>query len=148
MTPVGAREGAVEAHADYNPTVLEHYRNPRNVGDVAGSAATAQVGDPAHGDVLRLSLRIEAGTVVEARFRAFGCTAAIAAGSMTTVLLIGRTVDAAGRLSNQDVAAALGGLPESKMHCSVLAEQAVREALERHRAAAPAEDGCRSSANR
>lgn len=148
MTPAGAGEGVVEAHADYNATVLDHYRNPRNVGDVAGAVATAQVGDPAHGDVLRLSLRIEAGRVIEARFRAFGCTAAIAAGSMTTVLVAGRSIDEAARLTNQDVAAALGGLPESKMHCSVLAEQAVREALARHRQAAPAEDGCRSSANR
>jgi len=138
----------VETHADYNATVLDHYRNPRNVGDIPGSAATAQVGDPAHGDVLRLSLRIEADRVVGARFRAFGCTAAIAAGSMTTVLVTGRSIDAAARLTNHEVAAALGGLPESKMHCSVLAEQAVREALAAHRAAAPAEDGCRSSANR
>lgn len=138
----------MEGHADYSATVLDHYRNPRNVGDVAGTAATAQVGDPAHGDVLRLSLRIEAGRVVEARFRAFGCTAAIAAGSMTTVLVAGRSIDEAARLTNREVAAALGGLPESKMHCSVLAEQAVREALARHRAAAPAEDGCRSSASR
>jgi nitrogen fixation NifU-like protein len=129
----------VDAHADYNPTVLDHYRNPRNVGDIPGSPATAQVGDPAHGDVLRLALRVEAGRVIEARFRAFGCTAAIAAGSMTTVLVTGRSIEEAARITNQEVAAALGGLPESKMHCSVLAEQAVREALARHRAAAPAE---------
>jgi nitrogen fixation NifU-like protein len=148
MTPAGDGDRVVEAHADYNATVLDHYRNPRHVGDVPGSVATAQVGDPAHGDVLRVSLRIEAGRVAEARFRAFGCTAAIAAGSMTTVLVTGRSIDEAARLTNQEVAAALGGLPESKMHCSVLAEQAVREALARHRAAAPAEDGCRSSASR
>ena len=148
MTPAGAGKGSLDAHADYTATVLDHYRNPRNVGDIPGSAASAQVGDPAHGDVLRLALRIEGGTIAEARFRAFGCTAAIAAGSMTTVLLAGRTLDEAGRLTNEEVAAALGGLPESKMHCSVLAEQAVREALARHRAAHPAEDGCRSSVNR
>ena len=138
----------MEAHADYTATVLDHYRNPRNVGDIPGGVATAQVGDPAHGDVLRIALRIENGRVAEARFRAFGCTAAIAAGSMTTVLLAGRAIEDAARLTNEDVAAALGGLPESKMHCSVLAEQAVREALARHRAATPAEDGCRSSASR
>jgi len=148
MTPAGVVKGPMEAHADYSATVLDHYRNPRNVGDIPGGAATAQVGDPAHGDVLRLALRIENGRVAEARFRAFGCTAAIAAGSMTTVLLAGRSIEEAARLTNEDVATALGGLPESKMHCSVLAEQAVREALARHRAAAPAEDGCRSSASR
>jgi len=138
----------VDAHADYNPTVLDHYRNPRNVGDFPGSPAVAQVGDPAHGDVLRLALQIEAGRVVGARFRAFGCTAAIAAGSMTTVLITGRSIDEAARITDQEVATALGGLPAAKMHCSVLAEQAVREALAKHRAAVPAEDGCRSSASR
>jgi nitrogen fixation NifU-like protein len=116
--------------ADYNPIVLDHYRNPRNVGDVQGSGAVAQVGDPAHGDVLRLGMRIEAGRVVEARFRSFGCTAAIAAGSMATVMITGRPVDEVERITNTDVEAALGGLPESKRHCSVLVEQAVRKALE------------------
>jgi nitrogen fixation NifU-like protein len=148
MTTSGSGGGPVDAHGDYNPTVLDHYRNPRNVGDIPDSPAVAQVGDPAHGDVLRLALRVEAGRITEARFKAFGCTAAIAAGSMTTVLVIGRSIDEAARLTNQDVSEALGGLPESKLHCSVLAEQAVREALARHRAATPAEDGCRSSANR
>ena len=116
--------------ADYNPIVLDHYRNPRNVGDVQDSAAVAQVGDPAHGDVLRLGMRIEGDRVVEARFRSFGCTAAIAAGSMATVMITGRAVDEVQRITNADVEAALGGLPESKRHCSVLVEQAVQAALE------------------
>ena len=115
--------------AEYSPLVLDHYRNPRNVGEVPGSPAVAQVGDPAHGDVLRLGLRIEDRRVVEARFKSFGCTAAIAAGSMATLLVKGKTVDEAERLTNHDVARALGGLPESKMHCSVLAQEAIREAL-------------------
>jgi NifU-like protein involved in Fe-S cluster formation len=135
--------GTVDGHADYTPTVLDHYRNPRNVGDIAGTPAVAQVGDPAHGDVLRLTLRIEGGRIVEARFRSFGCTAAIAAGSMATVMVAGRSVGDAERLTNDDVARALGGLPEAKMHCSVLAEQAIREAVRRWRAAAPAEEPCR-----
>ena len=136
--------GTLEGHADYNPTVLDHYRNPRNVGDIPGSPAVAQVGDPAHGDVLRLALRIEKDRIVEARFRSFGCTAAIAAGSMVTVMVSGRQVGEALRLTNGDVARELGGLPESKMHCSVLAEQAIREAIRRWRAATPsAEDSCR-----
>jgi NifU-like protein involved in Fe-S cluster formation len=133
----------LELHGDYNETVLDHYRNPRNVGDVAGSPAVAQVGDPDHGDVLRLGLRIEGDRIVEARFKSFGCSAAIAAGSMATVMVEGRLVSEAERLTNQDVARALGGLPESKMHCSVLAEQAVREAVRRWRAARSAEDSCR-----
>ena len=116
----------------YNEVVLEHARNPRNVGDIPGCRAVAQVGDPSTGDVLRISLRIESGRVVEARFKSFGCTAAIAAGSMATVLVAGKSLEEAGRLSNRDVVAALGGLPESKMICSVLAEQAIREALRKH----------------
>ena len=120
----------------YNDTVLDHYRNPRNVGEIPETAAVAQVGDAATGDVLRISLRIEDGTVVEARFRSFGCTAAIAAGSMATVLVQGRPVDTAERLSNRDVVEALGGLPESKIGCSVLAEQAIRQALRHWREAA------------
>ena len=119
----------------YSDEVLDHYRRPRNVGEVRDTAAVAQVGDPESGDVLRISMRIEGQRVLEARFKAFGCTAAIAAGSMATTLLVGRSVEEAGRLSNDEVVRALGGLPGSKVRCSVLAEQAVREALRRHREA-------------
>ncbi len=116
----------------YSDIVLDHYRNPRNVGEVRGTAAVAQVGDQSTGDVLKISMRIEDGRVADARFKAFGCTAAIAAGSMVTTLLLGRSVEEARGLSNRDVVRALGGLPESKMECSVLAEQAIHEALDRH----------------
>jgi nitrogen fixation NifU-like protein len=116
----------------YSDIVLDHYRNPRNVGEVRGTAAVAQVGDQSTGDVLKISMRIADGRVADARFKAFGCTAAIAAGSMVTTLLLGRSVEEARRLSNRDVVRALGGLPESKMECSVLAEQAIHEALDRH----------------
>lgn len=127
----------MDGAGEYNATVIDHYRNPRNVGEIEGSPAVAQVGDPAHGDVLRLGLRIAGGRVIEARFKSFGCTAAIAAGSVTTVLLIGRPLDEAERVTNEDVVVALGGLPDSKLHCSVLAEQAIREALRRWREAQP-----------
>ena len=125
------------AMSEYNDVVLEHYRNPRNVGEFAESPATAQVGDPATGDVLRLSLSIEGEIVVGARFKSFGCTAAIAAGSIVTTLVTGRPVAEVERVTNRDVVAALGGLPESKLHCSVLAEQAIKAALKLHRTAAP-----------
>src|SRR5713101_345302 len=82
------RGGGMGPAPGYNEIVLDHYRNPRNVGEIEGSAATAQVGDPATGDVLRISLRIEDGRVIEARFKSFGCTAAIAAGSIATLLVI------------------------------------------------------------
>ena len=117
----------------YNDVLLEHYRKPRNVGEIEGSPAVAQVGDPATGDVLRLSLLIEGETVVQARFKSFGCTAAIAAGSVTTILLEGKRLAEIESLTNRDVAAALGGLPESKRHCSVLAEEAIRQAVARYR---------------
>lgn len=136
----------MEQFGDYNATVLDHYRNPRNVGEIEGSPAIAQVGDPAHGDILRLSLRIEGNLVVDARFKSFGCTAAIAAGSMVTTLIQGRPIAEVERITNCDVSEALGGLPESKRHCSVLAEQAIGEALRAWRGAgAPArEAACRS----
>ena len=125
----------------YNDVVLDHYRNPRNVGEILDSPAVAQVGDPASGDVLKIGLRIKNDRVVEARFKSFGCTAAIAAGSMTTILIQGMDLAALDRFSNRDVVAALGGLPESKLHCSVLAEQAIREALRRYREVSPAVAG-------
>jgi len=119
----------------YSDTVMDHYRCPRNVGEIRGSAAVAQVGDPSTGDVLKISLQIESGIIREARFKSFGCTAAIASGSMATTLIVGKTIEEAGRLTNRDVVLALGGLPESKIQCSVLAEQAIQEALRRHREA-------------
>jgi nitrogen fixation NifU-like protein len=119
----------------YNEVVLDHYRNPRNVGEIRDTPALAQVGDPASGDVLRISLRVEGDTVVDARFKSFGCTASIAAGSVATTLVKGKSLADAERLTNRDVVAALGGLPESKIRCSVLAEEAIREAVRRYRAA-------------
>ncbi|MGH9749744.1 MAG: iron-sulfur cluster assembly scaffold protein [Candidatus Polarisedimenticolia bacterium] len=131
----------MDAPGRYNSVVLDHYRNPRNVGEIEGTPAVAQVGDPGSGDVLRLSLRIESGRVAEARFRSFGCTAAIASGSMVTTLVTGRTIEEVARLTNRDVVEALGGLPDSKLGCSVLAEQAIHEALRRWREAAAKVEG-------
>jgi nitrogen fixation protein NifU and related proteins len=124
--------------AGYSEIVLDHYRNPRNVGEVPGSAATAQVGDPATGDVLKISLQIEGDRVVQARFKSFGCTAAIAVGSMATLLITGKALSEVENLSNREVVEALGGLPDSKLGCSVLAEQAIKEALRRYRESARA----------
>ncbi len=123
----------MESQVRYNDTLLDHYRNPRNVGDIPDTPAVAQVGDAGTGDVLKLSLLIEEDMVKEARFKSFGCTAAIAAGSMITTMIRGRSVAEAALITNADVARALGGLPDSKLHCSVLAEQAIREALRLYR---------------
>ena len=117
----------------YSDRVMDHYRHPRNVGDLDRADAVATVGSPHHGDVLRLSLRIVDGRVVEARFRTFGCAAAIAASSMTTEMIRGKRLEEVELLTNLQVAEALGGLPEHKVHCSVLAEQALRAALADYR---------------
>jgi nitrogen fixation NifU-like protein len=117
----------------YSDIVMDHFANPRNVGEVAEPDALAEVTNPVCGDMLRLSLRVEDGRIVEARFRAFGCAAAIAASSMTTELLTGRTLEEAGRITEDDVAEALGGLPPNKMHCAALAEEAIQAALQDYR---------------
>ena len=123
--------------APYSATVLDHFENPRNVGDVAGTAAVATVENPDCGDRMRLSLRVhDSGIILEARFRTFGCVAAIAASSMTTEMIRGMDLESAAALTDRQVAVALGGLPESKVHCSVLAERAIREAIENYRSAA------------
>ena len=118
---------------EYSDLLLEHYRNPRNVGDLENADTVVTVGDPEHGDVMRLSLRFVGDRVNEARFKTFGCAAAIAAGSMTTEIILGKAVSDLERITNAEVAEALGGLPENKLHCSVLAEQALRESVASYR---------------
>jgi NifU-like protein involved in Fe-S cluster formation len=120
---------------DYSATVIDHFQHPRNLGDVPDADAIAEVENPACGDRTRLSLRIVDGSIVAAGFRAEGCPAAIAASSITTELLVGMTLDQASQLRDTDVAAALGGLPRNKLHCSVLAEDVIRAAILNYRAA-------------
>jgi len=110
----------------YSPIVLDHFHNPRNLGDVDAPDAVAEVENPACGDRTRLSVRINDGRIAEARFRTEGCPAAIAASSITTELIRGRTLEEAAALRDTDVVAALGGLPRNKMHCSVLAEDVIQ----------------------
>jgi nitrogen fixation NifU-like protein len=114
----------------YSSIVLDHFRHPRNVGDLDPADAVAEVQNPACGDRTRLSVRLDGDRIVEARFRAEGCPAAIAASSMTTELITGRTLDEAGSLRDVDVAAALGGLPRNKLHCSVLAEDVIQAVVQ------------------
>jgi len=119
--------------SDYGEIVLDHYENPRNVGEIENADGVATVGNPACGDLLKLSIRIRDDVVREARFKAFGCGAAIAASSMTTVLIVGKRIEELQGITNRAVAEALGGLPPSKVHCSVLAEEAIREVLADYR---------------
>ncbi|HEU5317476.1 MAG TPA: iron-sulfur cluster assembly scaffold protein [Chloroflexota bacterium] len=115
---------------EYSPVVLDHFQHPRNLGDLESPDAVAEVENPACGDRTRLAIRLSDGRIAEARFRTEGCPAAIAASSITTELILGKSLDQAGRLRDVDVATALGGLPRNKLHCSVLAEDVIRAVIE------------------
>lgn len=122
----------------YSAKVLDYFLNPRNVGDVENADGVGEVGAVACGDIMRISLKIRAGRIEEARFRAYGCGSAIASSSMATELIQGRSVEQARQFSSQEVAEALGGLPASKIHCTVLAEEAVKAALADYQRRQPA----------
>ena len=119
-----------ETYTLYNETVMEHFMNPRNMGDIKDADGVGEVGAAACGDIMKISLRIKDGKIEDARFKTFGCGSAIASSSMATELIKGRTIDEAMNFSNQEVVDALGGLPPVKIHCSVLAEEALKAALE------------------
>lgn len=117
----------------FNKTVLDHFENPRNVGELEDADAVAEVGSKECGDTTTLYLKIRDNRIVDVRFRTLGCAAAIASSSMATELIRGKTLEEAWALTNTDVVEALGGLPEPKIHCSVLAEGAIREAINNYR---------------
>ena len=117
----------------YSEQVMEHFRNPRNVGEMKDADGVGKVGNPVCGDIMELSIKVKDGRIDDAKFRTFGCGAAIATSSMVTEMVKGKTIDEALALTNKAVAEALGGLPPVKMHCSVLAEQALRSAIEDYR---------------
>jgi nitrogen fixation NifU-like protein len=117
----------------YNEKVMDHFTNPRNMGEIENPSGVAEAGNPVCGDMMKLYLRIEDGIITEARFKTFGCGVAIAASSVTTELIIGKSIEEALGVTNEAVAEALGGLPPGKQHCSVLAEEALRAALEDYR---------------
>src|SRR5689334_8701699 len=113
----------------YSEILLDHFHNPRNVGELTTANAVGDSSNGTCGDLMRLFLNIREGKVTEAQFMTLGCAAAIATGSMLTEMIKGRTVESALAITNEEVAAALGGLPPEKIHCSVLAEQAMRAAV-------------------
>ncbi len=114
----------------YSEQVMEHFRNPRNVGEIENPDGIGHVGNPVCGDIMELYIKVEDGIIVDAKFKTFGCGAAIATSSMVTELVKGKRVAEALKISNRAVAEALGGLPPIKMHCSVLAEGALKSAID------------------
>jgi nitrogen fixation protein NifU and related proteins len=114
----------------YSEKVMEHFKNPRNVGEIQNPDGIGHVGNAVCGDIMELYIKVENNIIIDAKFKTFGCGAAIATSSMVTELIKGKTVDEALSVSNKAVAEALGGLPPVKMHCSVLAEQALKLAIE------------------
>ena len=113
----------------YNDKVIEHYSNPRNVGEIEEASGIGEVGNPVCGDIMKMYLKIEDGIIKDVKFKTFGCGAAIATSSVSTELIKGKTIEEALKLSNKEVVNELGGLPPVKLHCSVLAEEAIKTAI-------------------
>lgn len=120
----------METYTLYNETVMDHFLNPRNMGDLKDADGIGEVGAAACGDIMKVSIKVKDGKIEDARFKTFGCGSAIAASSMATELIKGRTIEELKTFSNQEVVDSLGGLPPVKIHCSVLAEEALKAALE------------------
>ena len=113
----------------YSEKVMDHFMSPRNVGEIENADGVGTVGNAKCGDIMKIYLKIEDGVIVDCKFKTFGCGAAIATSSMATELVKGHTVEEALKLTNSAVVEALEGLPPVKIHCSVLAEEAVKSAL-------------------
>ncbi len=114
----------------YSETVMDHFRNPRNVGVIEDADGVGEAGNAVCGDIMKIYLKIEDSTVADVRFETFGCGSAIASSSMATELIKGRHLSEVLTLTNKAVAEALDGLPAHKLHCSVLAEEAIRAAVQ------------------
>ena len=114
----------------YTDLVMDHFSNPRNVGEIEDADGIGQIGNPVCGDVMRISIAVEDDRIEDVKFKTFGCGAAVATSSMVTEMVMGKTLAAAADISNKAVAEALGGLPPNKMHCSNLAADALHLAIQ------------------
>lgn len=114
----------------YSEKVMEHFTNPRNVGEIENADGVGEVGNPTCGDIMRISIVVEDNIIKDVKFKTFGCGAAIATSSMVTEMVKGKTIEEALQITNKQVAEELGGLPPAKMHCSNLAADALHKAIE------------------
>ena len=119
-----------DAWPQYSKKVMDHFRNPRNVGEMENPDGVGHVGNPVCGDIMELYIKVKDGIIVDAKFKTFGCGAAIATSSIVTEMVKGKNIKEALKISNKAVAEALDGLPPAKMHCSVLAEDALKSAID------------------
>lgn len=117
----------------YSPTVIDHFQNPRNVGEISEANAEASVSNPVCGDVLKLTLKIVGARIAEVRFKTFGCEAAIAASSLLTEMIAGKSLTEVESITPEMITTALGGLPKVKLHASALAEDGLKQALDAYR---------------
>ena len=117
-------------NTQYSEKVMDHFANPRNVGEIEDADGVGTVGNPVCGDIMKIYIKVENNVIIDVKFKTFGCGAAIATSSMATEMIKGKTIEEALKLTNKAVAEALGGLPPVKMHCSVLAEEAVQAAID------------------
>jgi nitrogen fixation NifU-like protein len=117
----------------YSEKVMNHFKNPRNVGEIKDADGVGTVGNPVCGDMMTMYIKVKGGKIADIKFKTYGCGAAIATSSMTTELALGKTIDEAEKITRQSVADALDGLPPVKMHCSNLASDALQEAIKDYR---------------
>ena len=117
----------------YSERVLEHYQNPRNLGEIENADGVGMVGNPVCGDMMKITIKVRDDRIEDVKFKTFGCGAAIATTSMVTELVKGKMLEEALQVTNQDVVEALDGLPPVKVHCSLLAEEAIKAAIEDYR---------------
>ena len=117
----------------YTEKVMDHFRNPRNMGEIKDADGVGTVGNPQCGDIMTMYIKVKDDRIIDIKFKTFGCTAAIASTSIATEMVKGKTLDEAYKLTRDDVAKELGGLPAIKMHCSNLAADALRKAIDDYR---------------
>ena len=113
----------------YSEKVMDHFANPRNVGEIENADGMGEVGNAKCGDIMKMYIKVDNGVISDVKFKTFGCGAAVATSSMATEMIMGKSIDDALKLTNKAVVEALDGLPASKIHCSVLAEQALKSAI-------------------